>query len=100
MGDADRSTADARLQRSHDTFFNLIQNDPMGVYVVDSSFRLAQVSAGAQNLLVEFGVDPRVWTHAMSTPKESLYLFTPEELAELKLATKVEDTSRAPDPGS
>jgi hypothetical protein len=59
-----------------------------------------QVSADAQNLLVEFGVDPLVWTHAMSTPKESLYLFTPEELTQLKLATRVEGTSRAPESGS
>jgi hypothetical protein len=48
------------------------------------------VSAEAQDLLAGFGVDPLVWTRAMSTPKEKLYLFTPEELIELKLATKVE----------
>jgi hypothetical protein len=48
------------------------------------------ISAEAQNLLVEFGVDPRVWTHAMSTPREKLYLFTPDELLELNLATTVE----------
>jgi hypothetical protein len=48
------------------------------------------VSAEAQDLLKSFGVDPLVWTRAMSTPKEKLYLFTPEELTELKLATKVE----------
>ncbi len=48
------------------------------------------VSAEAQDMLAGFGVDPLVWTRAMSTPKEKLYLFTPEELKELKLATKVE----------
>jgi hypothetical protein len=48
------------------------------------------VSAEAQDLLHGFGVDPRVWTRAMSTPKEKLYLFTPDELLELKLATEVE----------
>ena len=31
----------------------------------------------------------------MATPKEKLYLFTPEELIELKLATKVEGEQRA-----
>ena len=51
-----------------------------------------RVSAEAQDLLYGFGVDPRVWTRAMSTPKEQLYLFTPEELIELKLATEVEPT--------
>jgi hypothetical protein len=58
------------------------------------------VSADAQTLLVEFGVDPLVWTHAMATPKESLYLFTPAELTQLKLATRVEGRSRAPNPDS
>lgn len=48
------------------------------------------VGAQTQDLLHEFGVDPRVWTRAMSTPKEKLYLFTPQELLELKLATDVE----------
>jgi hypothetical protein len=47
-------------------------------------------SAEAQDLLKNFGVDPLVWTRAMATPKEKLYLFTPQELTELKLATKVE----------
>ena len=49
-----------------------------------------RVSAEAQNLLAEFGVDPLVWTRAMATPSDKLYLFTPAELTELKLATKVE----------
>jgi hypothetical protein len=48
------------------------------------------VSAEAQDLLKGFGVDPLVWTRAMATPKEKLYLFTPEELTGLKLATQVE----------
>ncbi len=48
------------------------------------------VSAEAQRMLAGFGVDPLVWTRAMSTPKEKLYLFTPEEMTALKLATQVE----------
>ena len=48
-----------------------------------------QISARCQNLLIEMEGSPRVWIHAMTTPKERLYVFTPEELTELKLATKV-----------
>ncbi len=48
-----------------------------------------KVSAVCQTLLVEMGVDPRVWLHAMSTAKDQLYIFTPEQLLELKLATKL-----------
>jgi hypothetical protein len=56
------------------------------------------VSAEAQDLLKGFGVDPLVWTRAMATPKEKLYLFTPEELIALKLATEVE--GKVPHTGS
>ncbi|MFO0604834.1 MAG: PAS domain-containing protein [Polyangiales bacterium] len=46
----DRQRTEERLQRSHDTFYHLIQHDPFGVYVVDADFRLRVVSAGAQRV--------------------------------------------------
>ena len=46
----DRKRAEEQLRRNHDTFYNLIQNDPFGVYVIDSQFRLREVSKGAQNV--------------------------------------------------
>ena len=39
-----------QLRRTHDTFYNLIQNNPFGVYVVDADFRLRQVSLGSQKV--------------------------------------------------
>jgi len=39
--------AEIVLQRSHDTFYNLVQHAPLGIYLVDSQFRLAHVSEGA-----------------------------------------------------
>ena len=58
---------------------------------IDDGIGEAQrVAAEVQDLLDGFGVDPLVWTHAMRTPKQSLYFFTPAELKDLKLATKVE----------
>ncbi len=53
-----RKAAEEKLQRSHDTFYNLIQNSPFGIYVVDSRFRLAQVSAGSQKVFA--GVRPLI----------------------------------------
>ncbi|MEM8744838.1 MAG: hypothetical protein AAGF14_09415 [Pseudomonadota bacterium] len=50
-----------------------------------------QISARCQNLLIDMEVSPRVWIHAMTTPKERLYVFTPKELKELKLATTVDN---------
>ena len=52
--------------------------------LADGMEQAQMVSAEAQDLLAEFGVDPLVWTRAMATPKEKLYLFTPEELIELE----------------
>ncbi len=48
-----------------------------------------EISAECQRFLIEMGVDPRVWIHAMETPKEELFYFTAEEMVELKLATKI-----------
>lgn len=46
----ERNRSVEQLRRSRDTFLNLIQNNPFGVYLVDSQFRLAQVSAGSQKV--------------------------------------------------
>ncbi|MGI9408004.1 MAG: ATP-dependent Clp protease proteolytic subunit [Hyphomicrobiaceae bacterium] len=48
-----------------------------------------RISAVSQQHLVDMGVDPQVWIHAMRTPKDKLYIFTPEQLDEYKLATTV-----------
>lgn len=54
----------------------------------DTGMAAAQrVSAECQRLLVEMGVDPRVWIHAMETPPAKLFYFSPQELTDLKLAT-------------
>jgi len=35
------------------------------------------------------GIDPLVWVHAMETPKDELFYFTPDEMVDLKLATGI-----------
>jgi len=53
-----------------------------------ASFDLAQkISAECQRHLVEMGVDPRVWIHAMETPPDKIFYFTSEELEQFKLVT-------------
>lgn len=47
------------------------------------------VSARVQDHLTTMGVDLRVWVKAMQTSADQLYIFTPEELSEFKLATRV-----------
>lgn len=48
-----------------------------------------RASAECQRYLLEMGVDPRVWIHAMETPPAELFYFTTDELVELGLATSV-----------
>ena len=37
--------------------------------------------------LAEMGVDPALWLHALDTPPQALYYFSPEELAKYRLVT-------------
>jgi hypothetical protein len=46
-----------------------------------------RIAASAESYLREMGVDLGVWVHAMQTPKDEIYYFSPAELLELKLAT-------------
>ena len=45
-----RKKAEEQLRRNHETFFNLVKNAPLGIYVVDADFRLIQVSAGSRKV--------------------------------------------------
>jgi PAS domain S-box-containing protein len=45
-----RRTAEEQLRRNRDTFHRLIQNNPFGIYVVDSRFRLVEASLGARKV--------------------------------------------------
>lgn len=49
--------------------------------------RAQAVSAEVQRHLLAMGVDARVWIHAMETPPQELFYFSPAELRELKLVT-------------
>ena len=53
-----RKRAEQLLRQNHDTFFNLIQNAPFGLYVVDAQFRLRQVSTAAQKVFSN--IDPLI----------------------------------------
>jgi PAS domain S-box-containing protein len=54
----ERKQAEQRLRQNHDTFFNLIQNAPFGLYVVDAQFCLRQVSTAS--LKVFSNIDPLI----------------------------------------
>jgi len=46
-----------------------------------------RISARCQRYLAEMGIDLKVWVHAMETPKDRLFVFTPDELKSFKLVT-------------
>ncbi len=46
----ERKRAEVLLRQNHDTFYNLIENAPFGLYIVDAQFRMVQVSAASQNI--------------------------------------------------
>ncbi len=49
----ERARAEVALKAAHDTFYHLVAHSPFGVYVIDSDFRLVQVSAGAQKVFAQ-----------------------------------------------
>lgn len=55
----------------------------------DGMSQAQSITAEVQQHLVDMGVDTRAWLHAMKTPSDQLYIFTPKELKDYKFATKV-----------
>ncbi len=55
---SEREQSKQLLRQNRDTFFNLIQNAPFGVYVVDAQFRLWQVSAASRKVFSD--IDPLI----------------------------------------
>jgi PAS domain S-box-containing protein len=41
-------SAEENLRRNHEIFYNLVQNAPFGIFIVDADFRLISLSAGAE----------------------------------------------------
>lgn len=56
------------------------------------------ISAKCQRYLSDMGVNLQVWVHAMETPHEKLFVFKPDELKLLNLATAVPATPSATAP--
>ena len=48
------ATQNAALLRSHQTFLSLVLQAPFGVYLINSQFRITQISAGAQKVFAGF----------------------------------------------
>jgi hypothetical protein len=56
------------------------------------------ISARCQRYLADMGVNLQVWVHAMETPHDKLFVFKPDELKSLNLATAAAATPSATAP--
>ncbi|HLL28683.1 MAG TPA: hypothetical protein VKT73_13665 [Xanthobacteraceae bacterium] len=80
-GGVDRRAGDKAAIGVHQVF------SPTDDPAANNMNQAQRISAECQKFLVEMGVDPKLWIHAMETPKEELYRLQPDELIALKLAT-------------
>jgi len=62
----------------------------------DQAMSDAQVTtARISRHLIDMGVDPAIWLHALDTPPQALYYFSPEEMAKYKLVTTPVSTAQS-----
>lgn len=57
----------------------------------DGMAEAQRVSAEIARHMTAMDISPEVWIHAMETPKDQLFYFTPEALTEFRLATTLTD---------
>lgn len=65
---------------------------PTGARAVGTAMAEAQrTTATITRYLETTGADPALWLHALETPPDRLYYFSPDELTNLRLATELSD---------
>ncbi len=63
---------------------------PTGLAAAGNAMSDAQkTTAAITRYMAAMGVDPALWLHALETPPDKLYYFSPKELTALKLVTKI-----------
>ncbi len=85
-GDA-RTVSAAASVGVHQSFYD--QSAFLPVFAAVAEIQAAE--AAAMRYLAEMGVDPLVRIPALETPSRQIYLLTPDELTEYRLATEVVD---------
>jgi hypothetical protein len=77
----------------HQIYAAQLSGDPQaalriaGAAMADAQTTTARIT----RFLAIVGVDPSVWVHALETPPDRLYYFTPEELTKYRLVTVLEN---------
>lgn len=75
----------------HQIYAAALSADPQSALRVAGTAMSDAQSTTARILahLTQTGVDPALWLHALETPPERLYYFTPEEMTRLRLVTEL-----------
>lgn len=74
----------------HQVYAAALSGDPQNALRVAGTAMSDAQSTTADIIthLTQTGVDPALWLHALETPPDQLYYFTPEEMQRLKLVTE------------
>ncbi len=89
-GGEERIAAATAVIGVHQVFTLESADTVVGHSLSDGMAAAQRVTADCQRLLSDMGVDLRVWIHAMDTPPDRIFYFTPDELTDLDLATTIE----------
>ncbi|MDB5586816.1 MAG: hypothetical protein JWP26_1786 [Devosia sp.] len=77
----------------HQIYAAQLSDDPQAALrVAGAAMADAQTTTARITRFLDIvGVDPSVWVHALETPPDRLYYFTPEELTKYRLVTALEN---------
>ena len=77
----------------HQIYASALSGDPQSALRVAGTAMSDAQSTTAEIIghLTKTGVDPALWLHALETPPDRLYYFSPEEMTRLKLVTQLAD---------
>ncbi|HTO28093.1 MAG TPA: ATP-dependent Clp protease proteolytic subunit [Devosia sp.] len=78
----------------HQIYAAALAGDPQNALRVAGTAMSDAQSTTAEIIshLTKTGVDPALWLHALETPPDRLYYFSPEEMTRLKLVTQLADS--------
>jgi hypothetical protein len=93
VGGVDRKAGARAIIGVHQVFSASLSDD---IVSRDEMGEAQRISARCQRYLGDMGVDPQMWVNAMETPKQKLFVFTPDELKSLKIVTAVDESARSP----
>lgn len=77
----------------HQVYAAALSGDPQNALRIAGTAMSDAQSTTAEIIshLTTTGVDPALWLHALETPPDQLYYFTPEEMTRLRLVTELSD---------